>query len=1034
MRGLYLIFCILCVYTTAYSLEEDFEMDDFEDSLWDTLKKKSQDLLIKEKKLNNNMTQVNSTQNNNTQSNITKIENSTKSNTTSIQDQRFATVVESVIKGYERIINSTQKEVEHKKGKLQGEVNKISKDVTVMKQQLMDIESQIKEKIKEIEVSQEAINKQQTSLSVFEEQLKKNGEEKDIKLKEQLDKDLRQTIQNAKKQKIKSENEQKRLIVQLRRLYRHKKVLLRDIKDKEQQSSLLTKRVAHIEELTELKVKNLQRVVSWMKKKLETRKVYIAKLEEVRKSINETLPLLESEFTTPSKKIELTETINQLKKVQVATIKQIKNLRIMLAARVGVYNKSKIVRIAYETRRDRLNAQEKEYRKQVNRLNNKITKLRVQINEQTGYLKKQTVEVLKDIAASKLSELRGEYNSNDNEMRKVQRRLSFLSKAQIKARKDYDEDLKRIQKEYQKIKVAAFKKAKKDAIREKRRMERRIERLERAMTNKKYTSEQSRIFSEKAKLLRKKVPEINKKVQKANQRLIDEQKRIKEEREKQYRHLKVVAKELKSREDDLSNEASILREKISQTSNKLEKSGLIEDLHDVVRRLATAHARASIAIRGVEKIENKIFEELKNELRSERKMVRVLIKSKERATKRIVVLKNHNEYAEVVDELQHRVEELSQQINLREKKVADIESKVSEATRKRNEDIKIKVIEAKSHLSRLRSRKEEIADELNRILQSSKSASIEELKKNTLRMKQLKQELVVLNNEENKVRSGLEQLNKVIFIRSIDEKTVQAARKSRELIKAMKKSSKRVRKLRSKLVNNKRLIEKLYKSVHETGDIISERAEDKMEQLKNVRELIKNKLKKVMHEHKKLQNTLLKHVERVKRLSKFRIHNFQKQHAELLKRRNELLTKKKEIKKNKGTEYFYTQIDLLDERMNEVLRDEKMYKLRLKKRLNKMVAIAKECEKKTPNGLEGIKVKCTICRNLAAFLLQKVRRDRMSPKEVMKKMYNKCESSSNPALCLRTSLKLSTVAFQEKNKDLTPKELCYKVGRCVLHV
>jgi len=118
-------------------------------------------------------------------------------------------------------------------------------------------------------------------------------------------------------------------------------------------------------------------------------------------------------------------------------------------------------------------------------------------------------------------------------------------------------------------------------------------------------------------------------------------------------------------------------------------------------------------------------------------------------------------------------------------------------------------------------------------------------------MKQLKKELVILNKEESNVREKMERLNKVLFIKSIDDKTVKAARKSRKLIAAMKKSSRKVRKLRGKLVQNKRLINKLYRSVHETGDIISERAEDKMEQLKNVRAVLKNELNKVMYEHKK---------------------------------------------------------------------------------------------------------------------------------------------------------------------------------------
>jgi len=932
------------------------------------------------------------------------------------------------------MIDVNEKEIEGKKQKLQRQIEKINKDIVVMKQQSFDTEKQINEKVKQIEVSQEAINKQKTQLAVFEEQLKKNAGEKDLKLKEQIEKDLRTTITKARKAKKESQKEQGKLIAELRRLYRQKKRLIRNIKENSEQVNGLTDRLAHIEELTSLKVKELRGVVGWMNKKLEARNNYLLKLKEVSQSINETLPLLESEFTTSAKKTELTETVNQLKKVRVHLIQQIKNLRTMLGARVAVYNKSKVVRVAYETRRNRLGDEEKKYRKESSKLSQKISKLRKQVQAQTAYLKKQTVEVLKDIAASKLSELRGELSAKDSRMNKIQRKLSLLNKAQLKARRDYDEDLKRINKEYQKTKMIAFKKARRDAIRDRRRMERRIERLEKAMLNKKFTSEQTKAFAEKAELLRKKLPEATQKVKKAEDRVRREENRIKMIREKQFKHLQKVADKLKEQEEELATEANVLREKISQTTNKLEKSGLLEDFNDVKRRLAKAQARASIATRAVEKLERKMLDHLKNELRAERKMIRVLSKSNERTLKRIAVLKNHNEYNAVVEELQHRVEEVRQQIDLHKKNVASLESRVSEATRKINEELNLRVVAIKGQIQRIRSRKEEIADTLGRILKSSKRDSVQELKENTKRMKQLKKELVILNKEESNVREKMERLNKVLFIKSIDDKTVKAARKSRKLIAAMKKSSRKVRKLRGKLVQNKRLINKLYRSVHETGDIISERAEDKMEQLKNVRAVLKNELNKVMYEHKKLQSALMKHVERVKRLSKFRIHSFHKQHAELLEKRNKLMAKKAQVKKDKGTEYFYTQLDLLDEKMNDVLRDERMYKARMEKKLNKMIAIAKECEKKTPTGLEGIKVKCTMCRNLAAYLLQKVRRDRMSRREVMKKMYNRCERSVDPSLCLRTALKLSTQAFQEQNKDLTPKELCYKVGRCVLKV
>ncbi|ELP88337.1 hypothetical protein EIN_227500 [Entamoeba invadens IP1] len=1009
-------------------------MDDFEDSLWDTVKKEANTLL---KPTNaTNATVSNSTQTNTTSTNGTTATNTTTpvNITETKKSSKFNSLVEAVISGYENNINKTQMDVERKKAKMQERADKGGKDLVVMRQQLVDVQTQIEEKVKEVEASQETIDKQTTALGVFMEQIKKNGAEKDVKLRERLEKELRTTVEKAQKQKKRSEKEQQRLIKELRKLYRKKKTLQRDIKEKEVQMSGLVQRIAHIEEMTELKVQEIKRVVEWMKKKLEKRVLYKKRLFEVVQSLNATIPLIESEFTLPKKKAELQETANQLKKVRVNVLRQIKNLRTMLMARVNVYNKSKIVRIAYEDRRDRIAEEEKRHRELARKVGQRVVALREEINKQKEYLKKQTVEVLRDIAASKLSELRGQFNTADTQLRKVQRKLKFMNKAQMKARKEYDLDMQKIQREFVKEKIAAFKKAKTEALRGRRRFEKRIERIEKAMTNKKYTVDQVKTFAEKAAILRKKLPEMNQKVAKAVNRLKAEYSRIRAERTKKYEHLKKVAAELKTLEDELTSEMEILKEKVSQTTNELEKSGLVEDLNDVSRRQATAHAKASVAKRAVEKIEEKVIEELKSDLRGERKMVRVLNKSKERTLKRINVLKENNEYNQIVDELQKRVEEVNKMIDIHMKNAAEIEGRVTEALRKRDESLKLAVVEAQSNLARVRTKKEGIADELNRILKASKTDSVEQLKENTKRMKELKRDLLILNTVENKVREKLEALNKVVFVRSIDEKTMKAARKSRELIRQMKRSSRKVRIMRGKLAVNKRMIDKLYKSVHETGDVISERAEEKMEQLKNVRELMKNKLKKVLYDHKKLQKALFKHVERVKRLAKYRIRQYEKQHAVLLNKRNEMMMNKAKVVKDKGTEYYYTKIDLVDEKMNDVAREEKEYKSRLNKRVNKMVAVAKECEKKTPTGLEGIKMKCAMCRNLAAFLLKKIRRDRLSAKEVMKKMYTKCESSSHPALCLRTALKLSTKAFQKKNVDVTPKELCYKVGRCVLNV
>jgi small-conductance mechanosensitive channel len=378
---------------------------------------------------------------------------------------------------------------------------------------------------------------------------------------------------------------------------------------------------------------------------------------------------------------------------------------------------------------------------------------------------------------------------------------------------------------------------------------------------------------------------------------------------------------------------------------------------------------------------------------------------------------------------------LDQQIDLHKKIHAQIESKVTETTEKINEDLRMNIVLIEGQLKRIRTRKEEIGDILVRILKNSRRDSIGELRENTKKMKQLKKELVILNKEEVRIRIQMEKLNKIVFDRSLEDRIVKASRKSRKLVRLMKKSSRKVRNMRAKLFRNKRLINKLYRSVHETKDVISEKAEDQLEQLKNVRAILKNEMNRLMFEHKKLQASLLKHVEVVKRLSKLRIKNFHKEHAEILEKRNKLMTKRVQVKREKGTEYFYSQLDLLDEKMSDVLREERIYKYKLQKRLNKMIEIAKECEKKTtPQGIEGIKFKCTMCRNLAAYMLQKIRRDRMSRREVMKKMYSKCERSVDPSLCFRTTLKLSTQAFQEHNKDLTPKELCYKVGRCVLKV
>jgi len=1003
-------------------------MDDFEDGIsnWDELKNKAKELLLsnphKEKKQNITLGEkTNVTMPNKTVANIT-------------EEEKFTRVVKGVIKGYEKMIDISEREVEGKKQKMQKHIEKLNKDVTVMKQQIIDADTQIKEMIKNIETSQESINKQETSLKVFYEQLKKNDNETDLKLKDQVEKDLRKTITNAQKQKKQSQKQQGKFIIDLRRLYRQKKRLMADVKAREEQIKEMTSRLSKINELTSLKVKDMRGVVSWMNKKLELRKNYTERIVQITKSINETLPLLESEFTTAAKKAELTESINQMKKLRVHLRRQIKIIRFMLGARVAVYNKNKVVRIAYESRRDRLAAEEKKFRNESYKLTKIISQLRLKIKKQTIHLKKQTVEVLKDISAAKLSELNGELAGNDSQMRKVQRKLSLLDKAQKRARKDYDEDLRKIAIEFQKTKMAAFKKARKEAIRDRKRLERRIIRLEKAMTDTKFTPEQIKGFSEKAATLRKRMPEANLKVKKAIERIVKEEKKTRLERAKEFKVMEELAKKLREKEDALANEQSVLREKISQTTNQLEKSGLIEDLNDVVRRLASVHSRAEVANRAVEKIEYKKLAYLKSDFRGEKKLIRILMASKERVLKRIAVLKNHNEYNAIVNELQHRVEEISRQIEGRKKIAADLESKVTEQTRKINDELKLNIVAVKSKLDRLRARKEEISDVLNRILKSSKKDSVSELQHNAKRMRQMKKELVVIKDEETRVRAKMDQMNKVLFLRNLDEKTEQAARKSRKLIATMKKSSRKVRKLRARLVRNKRLINKLYRSAHETGDIISERAEDKMEQLKNVRAVLKNKLKKLLYEHKKIQVSLMKHVERVKRLSKFRIHHFHKRHAELLKKRNELMKKKAQVKKDKGTEYYYTQIDLLDEKMNEVLREEAMYKKRIQKKIKKMVSIAKECEKKTPAGLEGIKVKCTMCRNLAAFLLQKIRRDRLSRKEAMKKMYNRCEKSVDPSLCLRTALKLSTQAFQKENKDLTPKELCYKIGRCVLKV
>jgi len=60
---------------------------------------------------------------------------------------------------------------------------------------------------------------------------------------------------------------------------------------------------------------------------------------------------------------------------------------------------------------------------------------------------------LKDISASKLSELRGDLNAKEQELRKVQSKLTLLNKEQLKARKDYDESLKRINKQFEKSKI-----------------------------------------------------------------------------------------------------------------------------------------------------------------------------------------------------------------------------------------------------------------------------------------------------------------------------------------------------------------------------------------------------------------------------------------------------------------------------------------------------------------------------------------------------------------------------------------------------
>ncbi|KAL7721559.1 Saposin B-type domain-containing protein [Entamoeba marina] len=1062
MKGLQLVFVLFILLAMGYGTTEDYEMDDFEDNVWDILKSKTNTLLKK----NNNVTVSNENHKNDTNitlhqtnttalnktnvtiANETKLENSThinETNTTTtnatnatnvdnVVDQRFVTIVENVIEGYKNISKKTKEEVESKRQKMQSKQSKISKEITVMKRQIEELSAQIQDKIKEVEVSQDSINKQDTSLKVYFAQLKKNSNENDSKLRNIMDKKLRVTIRNARKQKKSSVKEQNRLISELRGLYRQKKAIQRDLKEREQEESAIAMKIEHLSEVTKTKVDEIDSVVAWMKSKMDARSGYIEKLREVRKSINETESLLGNILLLPSKRAQLKETVLQLKKVKLNAIRNIKSIRKMLAARIAVFDKTHIARVAYETKRDRLANEEKVLQNKYTQFSKKANHLRKIVKEEEAHMKKQTVTVLKEISASKLTELRGNLDSLDIEVRKIQRKLSFVRKQLIRTKEVYNKDLEVIQEEFQRTKLAAFKKAKKVALQERRRLERRIERLERAMTDKKYTSEQTKLFAEKAALLRKNLPGATATVDKAVKRLQDEFNKTKKKNQQKYEHLKEISQHLKDVANDIAGEVDVLHQKIARCSTALEKSSLQEDLNDAQKRYSAAQVKSQKAAQEVSEMETSIIEQLDSDSRAERKMVHVLTKSKKRTLKRITVLKDRPEYSDVVEELQRRVEEVSQQIEAHEKKANDLEEQMNDAIKRRDEDIKMAVVEAQTSLSKLRSRKEEIAQSISGIMRTTKSDGVKQLKGNSKKMLQLKKELLVMNKEEKKTRETLEHLNEVIFTRSLDAKTKQAARQSKALIHKMKKSSRKVRKLRSRLANNKRIIEKLYKSVHETGDVLSERAEEKMEQLKNIRALLKNKLRGIMYEHKKLQSALLKHVERVKRLSKYRLHHFHKDHSALLKQRNSLLVHKKQIKQSKGTEYFYTQLDSVDEKMNDVLHAENIYKQRLNHRIHKMIAIAKECEKKTPTGLEGIRVKCTLCRNLSAFLLKKLRRDRMSPKQAMKEMYAHCETSTNPAQCLRTALKLSTKAFLPQNKDLTPKELCYAVGRCVLNV
>ena len=423
---------------------------------------------------------------------------------------------------------------------------------------------------------------------------------------------------------------------------------------------------------------------------------------------------------------------------------------------------------------------------------------------------------------------------------------------------------------------------------------------------------------------------------------------------------------------------------------------------------------------------------MKGDDRVEKELLEVLRNSRKRLVKRITALKQHPEFKDILEEVQHSLEETEKAIEKHEKKQAIITTRIEEAIRKRDEELKLAIVEAKSKITKFKEEKEEVAKEMRSILKSSNKASIGELVANRRKMANMKNKLIQINFYQKSAVERLEQLEKVMEYRAVDEKLLQATITSRGLIKKMKNSSRKVRRLRSKLLNNKHQLDELYKKVQERGNTVSEREEEKLEQLRNRRAMLKNKLRVTMYEHKKLQKQLLNQVEVIRELSKYRIHDFHKEHAMVLKERNNLMNHKEQVKKQKGAEYFYTNLDILEEKMSDILRSERVYTMKLNKRLNKMIEIAKEIENKTAKGIEDIKMKCSMCRHLAAFILKKLRRDRMTPKETMKSLYDKCEYSQYPAQCLRTALKLSTKAFLPENADLTPKQLCYAVGRCVL--